>query len=48
MSSKSSDSSKLVLDLNSVATFTVRELRDDELQQMSGGEYKLRECLISS
>src|SRR5262249_41410435 len=43
--SKSNDTSKLrieyaeafTLDLNSVTTFTVRELRDDELQKVSGG-----------
>jgi bacteriocin-like protein len=28
---------RLPLDLGSAATFTVRELRDDELQEVSGG-----------
>ena len=51
--SKANDTSKLriedveALDLGG-ATFTARELRDDELENVSGGEYKLRECLISS
>ena len=42
--SKTSETSKLriedvgaFIDLNSVTTFTVREFRDDELQQVSGG-----------
>jgi hypothetical protein len=40
--SKSNDSSKLgrttpTPDLGGAATFTVRELRDDELQEVSGG-----------
>ena len=43
--SKSNDTSKLriedveafTLDLNSVATFTVREFTDDELEKVSGG-----------
>ena len=43
--SKTNDTSKLrieyaeafTLDLNSITTFTVRELRDEELEKVSGG-----------
>ena len=53
--SKTNNASKLriedveafTLDLGGAATFTVRELRDDELQKVSGG-FKFYDLLISS
>ena len=47
MSSKSSDSSQLALDLGGAATLTVRELRDDELQEVSGG-YNFTDVMVES
>jgi bacteriocin-like protein len=57
MSRKTNDTSKLgiedveapTLDLGGASTFTVRELRDDELQKVSGGTiFKFHDLLISS
>jgi bacteriocin-like protein len=48
--SKSNDTSKhRTLDLGGAATFTVRELRDDELQEVSGGlKVTMEDILVTS
>ena len=46
--SKSNDTSKhRTLDLGGAATFTARELRDDELQEVSGG-VTMEDILVTS